>query len=323
MKMTPKYLIGCLIILLSYRVIAVANDTPLFKVGIINITHTLEPMVDQFKITLGENGFPETKKVTFLYDGPLGKTMAAESVLKRMLAQRPTLIFTQTTGITHKTMNAIKGSDINVVFSLVSDPVKSGFVESLRKPGGNMTGIRSTSFAQGGLDWMVQIIPDLEKLYVPFYPQDRSMAILINDLKQAASRHKIELVIAECHSKAEIVEAIETIPDDVQAVWELASLFWSPYVDQFIASAIRHRKPLMGANAEWAERGALMGFGHSNEALGRQAGRMAAKILEGISPADLPVESSEMFFHVNLRTAKAIGVKIPYAVLKQADTIFR
>ncbi len=295
------------------------------RIGFLNLTPTLEEIFISFKQAMTDQGYAENETIEYVYDGPLGRPDAADAAAEKLAGMDLDLIFTVTTFLAVKVKKALEKSanaDTPVLFALVSDPVGVGLAESLRAPGGNFTGILSGSFATGGLEWMTRIIPDLKRMYVPFKTDDRSMIILIEDLKAEAEKRGIELVIAEAGTDAEVREALKEIPDDVQAVWEIASGYWGPWIDLFIQSAIDHRKPLMGGVVQWAESGALLSFGHSNAAMGRQAARLAQRILSGTSPGALPIERSEFFLHINLNTAEKLGVVIPEAVLKQADGLY-
>jgi putative ABC transport system substrate-binding protein len=321
--------LGILFVLITCLVFSGCPSAPekpkMVKVGFLNLTPTLDNIITTFKQGMTDLGYVENQNIQYIYDGPLGKMASVKPAAEKLVDQEVDLIFTFTTALVTKAQEAVaaRGSDTPIVFSLVLDPVRNGFANSLREPGKNLTGLISSGFAEGGLEWLSKIVPDLKRLYVPFKPDDQSMSILIKELKTEADKRGIELVIAGINTEAEVLTVIENIPSDVQAVWEIASTFWGPYVDKFTQSALAHKKPLMGAASTWAEAGALISYGHNNAAMGRQAARLAHKILKGTPAGHLPIERSELSMTINIRTADGIGLAIPDEILKQADGIYR
>ena len=158
---------------------------------------------------------------------------------------------------------------------------------------------------------------------MPFSPEDKSMAYSMAELKKAAAARNIELVIGEAVTETEVISVLKNIPEDVQAIWELPSGFWAPYLQLFVQSPIEHRIPLMASNQIWAEMGAVISLGDDTTVIGKQASRLADKILQGAPPAILPVEKSDLFLYLNAHTAEIIGLKLPVKVLKQANHVFR
>ncbi len=293
------------------------------KIGIVNMAIDLEDMVEGIKKSMTELGYVEDLEIIYLYDGPLGRMEAVDPVIDKILEEKPDMIFSLTTPVTIQVKEAVEGTDIPVAFGPVGTPVDSGIVKSLREPGGNITGIQARSFGMKGLEWFIKIVPDLKNLYIPFNPDDKSMAFQIPILRETASDNNIELYEVTFNSWEEMPEILNQIPEDVEAIWQLASPFWAPYFDELIQAALYHKKPLMSHESEWVEGGALVSFGLDGEAMGRQASRLAHKILQGMSQADLPVEQAEYFLSINLKTAEALELKIPGSVLRQADNIIR
>ena len=293
------------------------------KIGILNPTPELIDLVEGFKKGLSKLGYAENDSVIYIDDGPVKKTEKFEAAVDRLLQAKVDLVFTVTTPATSKAKKALEGINIPIVFGVAGEPVKSGFVKSLQKPGGNLTGIQARSAGIKGLQWLLKIIPDLKRIYVPYNPDNKVMDISMQHLEKAASKYHIELVVVNVRSREEVLGALDRIPENVQAVWQLPSPFWSLYLDEFVEAALKHKKPLKCHVYTGAEKGALMAYGVRGKALGKQAGRLAYKILQGASPADLPVEQAEFYLTINLKTAAAIGLHIPDNIIKQADTVIR
>lgn len=292
-------------------------------VGVVNVAPDIEDTLDGFKKAMAEMGYIEKRNIFYYYEGPLGTSEALDQAILRVLEKKPDLIFSLTTPVTLKVKEAVSNSNTPVVFCITGDPVGPGIVQSLRKPGGSLTGIQARGGGIKALEWLLQIVPELNRLCVFYNPDYRSMAVTMENVRKTASDHNIELVIAAVRSREDILAALAHIPENVQALFQVPSAFWSPYLKEFVQAALNHKKPLMSHEYEWAEAGALASFGVDGISMGRQAARLAHKILQGTMPALLPVEQAEFFLTLNLKTADDLGLSIQYHVLKQADHIVR
>ncbi|MCP4535737.1 MAG: hypothetical protein GY832_01155 [Chloroflexi bacterium] len=313
------FLLGILVLLISCTTL----QPPHYTIGIVNPTFTLNDTVEAFKAGMAEFGYIEGENVTYIYQGPADTDEKLDAAIQDVIAADVDLILSLLTATTVKVKQAAEGTNIPVIFVPVADPVGFGLVNSLREPGGNLTGIMlPPGGTSKGLEWLLKIVPGLERIYVPIKPDDKSQARHLANLQEAAARVDIEIVIAEARTADEANAVLNTIPANVDAIWELPSSFWSPHVDQFILVSLEQKLPLRAAG-NWIERGALMSYAGDNAAFGRQASRMADKIMQGVEPANLPVETADFFLSINLQTANAIGIHIPDSILEQADNIIR
>ena len=292
-------------------------------IGIFNAAYDLEAVVESFKKNMLQLGYVENKNVNYIYDGPVDIREALDAAVTRMLEKKPDLIFSLTTPVTLKVKEAFEGSKIPVVFALVTDPVGSGIVNSLKEPGGDFTGIQAGSYELKRLEWLLEIVPDIKRIYVPFNPDDKAMVVSLRNLSQAAYTHNIELVVVTARSTEKLLEALKPIPKDIQAVWQLPSPFYGSDYQEVVQLTIAQKKPLSTHLHRWVEKGALVSYGIDSEALGKQASQLGHSILQGNHPSVLPVKRCEYFLHINLKTAAAIGLHVPDSIIKQADTVIR
>jgi putative tryptophan/tyrosine transport system substrate-binding protein len=203
------------------------------------------------------------------------------------------------------------------------DPIARGYVQSLAKPGGNVTGIflRQTELAEKQVELLAQAFPDRTRLAVLW---DTISA----DQFQAAER-RAKLLRLEVHS-----HKMEKPPYDLEAAYRslvsgganmlllLSSPFFAQQRDQVVQLALAQRLPAMFIFKSYVEAGGLMSYGADSVAMYRQGGTFVAKILKGAKPADLPVEQPTKYeMAINLKTAKAIGVELPTAILLRADEV--
>ena len=215
-------------------------------------------------------------------------------------------------------------STIPIVF-LVSDPVASGLIASLARPGGNLTGVDmfTLELVAKRLELLSELVPQAKVLALLVNPNTWLAERLINNAREAASAKGVQLAILKASTESEIDAAFATL-DQLHAdgLIVVADPFLDGRQEQLITLAARHAVPVIYALREFAVAGGLISYGASFTATFRLAGVYAAKILNGAKPADLPVQQPTTFeLVVNLKTAKALGLTIPPAILARADEV--
>jgi putative ABC transport system substrate-binding protein len=208
----------------------------------------------------------------------------------------------------------------------VGDPVGSGFVASFQHPGGNATGFNNfpPTLTSKWLELLMEIVPRTTRVMYLFNPPTAPFAQrFLEPLKGAASSIGVQVVASPVHDAAEIETVIAGFarePDGGLIV--LPSAFTFVHRDLIIAPAERYRLPAIYAFRHFAERGGLISYGNFPPDAYRQAASYIDQILRGAKPTDLPVQMSVRFeLVVNLKTAKAIGLKIPESFLVRADEV--
>jgi putative ABC transport system substrate-binding protein len=201
------------------------------------------------------------------------------------------------------------------------DPIENGYVQSLARPGGNVTGVflRQTELAEKQVELLTQAFPDRKRL-----------AMLWDDISAdqfAAAERRAKLLGLEVHSRK-----LERPPYDIEAAFRdiglanellvLSSPFVARHRQQIVDLAIARRLPSMFIFKAYVEAGGLMSYGADPVAMYRQGGTFVAKVLKGAKPAELPVELPTKYeMIVNLRTANAIGVELPTGILLRSDEV--
>ena len=289
-------------------------------IGVVNITPTIDALYEGFKAGMAELGYVEGENVTYLYEGATGNLEGLQPAVQRLLEADVDLIFAITTPAALTAKQMAEGTDTPVLFAAVAFPVESGLVESLINPRVNLTGINSGGFVPKQMEWLLAIAPDTKRLFVPYNPEDS--AAVLAELEAIAAPRGIELITVEVTTADDLFSALDAVPEDVDAIFVLASGFLTAHLSKFVESAIEHKLPLTSVG-EGAKAGALMSYGHNYVPVGKQASRLAVKILQGTAPADLPVEAAEFFLSVNLVTADSISLDVSDDVLEQADVIVR
>jgi putative ABC transport system substrate-binding protein len=217
---------------------------------------------------------------------------------------------------------AVSETDHPVVFGAVGDAmIRSGLVESIQHPGGNLTGVRVGVEIPKALEWLVTITLAADKVYVPYNPGETDTIVILDSLDEFTPQLGIELVRGEVYSVEEAVAAIEHLPEDIDAIFRIPSPTLDTRNKELSQAAIERGLP-MGAGLPLDD-AVLITVAIDFVETGKQAARLAHQVHQGIEPADLPVETAEFYVTINLKTAAAIGLDISDEVLEQADIIIR
>src|SRR5262245_12437141 len=214
---------------------------------------------------------------------------------------------------------------IPIVFTANNDPVRQGLVASLNQPGGNVTGI--TIFGAAAVAKRLQLLHELT-------PQTATVAYLVNPnnpnggielsaAETAAHSLRIKMLVINAGSESEIETAFAAMDQHRAGALLVASdtFFWQRR-DQLSSLAARHRIPAIYYLREFAQAGGLITYGNSVPEMYRQVGIYTGRILKGEKPGDLPVQQSSKFdLVINLKTAKTLGLTVPYGLLNAADEV--
>lgn len=293
------------------------------SVGIVIDNSNFMLHVDSFKAGMAHFGYIENKNVEYilyiLNDNGIARTEA-----QKILSDPPDILLALGNSSAKWAGKSFGGTDIPVLFSLISsDPVQEGIADSLSLPAGNITGIRVPFSIPKALEWLVASVPGVKKVYIPYNPDDQVSTIAMEGLEDVASRLGIELVFHKIKSYEEVLSTINTLPEDIDAMFklpavELNAFQWGLELNR---AALVHKLPVGSIMPPDQE--VLVNYSPDTNRSGRQAARMADQILRGANPADLPIETVEMALTINLKVADEIGLRIPNSVLVNAKTIIR
>jgi putative tryptophan/tyrosine transport system substrate-binding protein len=283
-----------------------------------------EPFLVPFRQGLNETGFVESGNVAIESRWAQGRYDRLPDLADVLVSRQVALIYA--IGSTEAAVAAKTATQtIPIVFTNGSDPVKTGLVASLNRPGGNVTG---TSFYTAGL-----AAKRLELLH-ELAPRASVMAVLVqtgsvlaeeqlSDLKQAANALRLRLVVLTVTGDADLEPAFaNVVREGVGALCVTGSAFFTSRGDKIAALAAQHRVPTIYARQEQVAAGGLISYAANTAHAYRRAGVYAGLILKGAKPADLPVELPTKFeLVINLKTAKALGLEVPPTLLARADEV--
>jgi putative ABC transport system substrate-binding protein len=281
------------------------------------------PFDAAFRQGLSETGYVEGQNVAIEYRAAEGHYDRLPALAADLVGRKVDLIATSGPPAALAAKGAT--STIPIVFGIGSDPVGLGLVGSLARPGGNLTGI---SFLT------VELLPKLLELLSELVPQAGVIAVLVNpdnqnternitDLQEAARAKVRQLHILKAGTESDIDVAFATLVERrTAALIVVGDPFFTARRERLLALASRHAVPAIYTFREYAASGGLISYGASITGAFRQVGNYAGKILKGAKPADLPVQQSvKVELVINLKTAKALGLTVPQALLARADEV--
>lgn len=271
---------------------------------------------------MSEEGFVEGQNVMWEYRWADSHYDRFPAMAADLVSRKVDLIITSS-GVLPALAAKNATSTIPIIFTSVGDPVRFGLVASLARPGGNLTGFSTldVELYPKRLELLCELVPKAAVIAQLMNPNSEVAEQVIRTTHEAAARAKgIELVVLNGTTEAEIDAAFEQLQADALIVQ--ATPFFVSRRDQLVALAARHAVPAIYPSRYFAVGGGLISYGSNTDVLFRQAGIYAGRILKGANPADLPVQQPTQFeLVVNLKTASALGLTIPPAILARVDEV--
>ena len=296
---------------------------------VIGFLHSGEPepnvkRLAAFRKGLSEAGFIEGQNVAIEFRWAGGQNERLPDLAADLVRRQVAVI--ATAGSTPAALAAKAATTtIPVVFAAGADPIALGLVPSLNRPGGNVTGITSTNaeLAAKRLGLLHELVPQAARYFALVNPTSALTELIVKDLQAGARTLGLPVEILHASTDREIDEAFASLPQGSGNVLVFGpdAFFYIRRV-QIAALAARHAVPAMADGRDYVEAGALVGYGADFLNLMQLAGGYTGRILKGEKPADLPVmQSTKYEFVINMKTAKALDVKISDNLLSLADEV--
>jgi len=304
--------------------LAVRAQQPMPIIGYMGSTTPAvdRPRFEAFVKRLAELGWVRDKNVTIEPRFTEARAERAREIAAEFVKLKVSIIVT--TGGVNVLATREATASIPIVFAAAGDPVASGLVENLAHPGGNVTGLslEVTDTASKRLALLRDVIPGLRRLAILGNVTSGSVAVEIDRAQAAARALALEAMVSELRRAEDIDPAIEALKGRADAIYVCADPLVTANEVRINDLALAARLPTIHGLPENAAAGGLMAYGVDIAELCRRAAEIVDKILRGAKPADIPVELPTTFrFVINLKTAKALGIAVPYSTQLLADEV--
>lgn len=300
-----------------------ASGSSVKKIGIVQIMEhpSLNTIRESFIKELRDKGFKDGENIKIDYQNAQSDQANLKTICQKFANNKYDLIVAIATPSALAAAGETK--DIPVLFAACTDPVSSGLVASLDKPGANVTGTSDAVSAEKIMELAKRITPDIKTIGALYNSGEANSVSVINNLKEYASRNGMTVIEGTVTNTSEVQQVAQSLAEKCDALFSpidntVASAM--PVVAQVVKAA---KKPIYVGADSMVKDGGLATYGINYKVLGQETAKMAIEILNGKKPADMPVKlMDEMDIYLNKDTAAAIGVTFPDDVVQEAKQIF-
>jgi ABC-type uncharacterized transport system substrate-binding protein len=330
MKKTAGAAILVVVVLLAVAVMAGAQQPKKIpRIGFLAASgdsNNPGPLVEAFRQGLRDFGYIDGKNIRIEYRYPKGNLALVPHLLAELVRINVDVLFVQTLLAIRAAKQATK--TIPIIFVTAVDPVANGIVDSLARPGGNITGLSTISRELSGkrLELLKEVVPGISRVGVLWDADGPAAAISFKEYEAVAPALKIVLHSLEVRGPKPALEEVFQVASKarVSGLISIRNSTLNRYQERITNLAIKNRLASMYEGSPYVEAGGLMSYSSNNADQYRRAAAYVDKILKGAKPVDLPVEQPTKFeFVINLKAAKQIGITIPPNVLARADRVIR
>ncbi len=281
----------------------------------------LDSVRDGVRAGLKEAGYTEGKNLKFVYQSAQGNPATAAQIARKFIGDSPDVIVPISTPSAQAVAAATK--DIAVVFSAVTDPVAAKLVPSWAASGTNITGTSDLSPTSRHLDLLKQVVPLAKRLGVIYSPGEANSVASVEILRQEIKTRNLKLVEAPAQRTIDIAGAAQSLVGKVDAMYVPLDNNVISAVESVVKVAQQAKIPLIAADTDTVKRGAVAALGVSYFDLGRQTGRMVARVLNGEAVGKIPPEVSTKYeLYLNTKAAKLQGVTLSAELLQSAKVVY-
>ncbi len=283
------------------------------------------PRIAVFKQELQNLGWSEGKDLQIEYRWAAGDADRITAYAKELAGAMPDVLIAHLTAATEALL--LQTRTIPIIFVVAADPIGSGFVDSLSRPGGNVTGFTNFVPSLGGkwIEMLKEISPGIKRVALLFNPEVAAGggSFYARPVQAAALALAVEPTVALARNAIEIEKALDEVSHDAESgLIVMPDLFTTTHRELIVRLAAQHRIPAIYPYRYFATDGGLMSYGIEIVDLFRRTAAYVDKILRGARPSELPIQQPEKFeFVINLKTARALDLTVPRILLARADML--
>lgn len=299
-----------------------ANTEKVFKIGISQFVEhpALDGARQGFIDGLKEAGFEEGKNIAIIFENAQADFPTTQTIANNLIRENVDLILAIATPSAQSAANATK--NIPILITAVTDPVEAGLAKSLEKPGTNVTGTTDMNPVKEQIELLKEILPRAENIGIVYNAAEPNSVIQVNIAKKSAEDLGLQVLEATVANSSEVNQAMQALVGKVDAIYAPTDNTIASAISAIVKVANDANTPIIGAESGHVEGGALAALGIDYYLLGKQTGQVAAKVLNGENPADIPIEGSkDLKLIINKKSAEVLNISIPEQVLSRADEI--
>ena len=295
----------------------------LYRIGILSPERPPPELLEAFQQGLRELGYVEGKNVAFEIRNSEGDGQELAALASQLVGLKVDVILAVNTPGALTARNAT--TTIPIVITRVADPLESGLVSSLSRPGGNITGLSfmSTDISGKRLALLKEMLPSVSRVAALWDQRNPGASMIVDAMKAPSRQLGLELLLLPIQGPSDLIGAFQTAKSGrVEALTVVDDVVITSHRIEILSLAEKDRLPVVSQYKALAEAGALMAYGPSTHAIYQRAAYYVDRILKGAKPGDLPVEQPSKFdLVINLKTAKTLGLEIPASLLARADEV--
>jgi len=293
------------------------------RVAILTPAQTLTPVHKGLQEGLARLGYKDGKNITYIVEDTNGSSSDLAPRMAKLLADKPDAIFAVST--VHALVAKQATSTVPIVFAWVADPLPAGLIASYADAKSNLTGVAAIGDSLTGkrLEILLEIAPKVKRLLAIVATTEGVALSSVRSLESTAKKFGVRVTRWDVATEEEVKNALrETRKGSVDAIFHVPSTLVRAKMDLLVKKARAERIPLAVHEDTLLDRGALVSYGPNPRLIGLQAAGLVAKVLQGVRPGEIPIETpNSFFFGINLKVAKEIRLKIPGEILERADRL--
>jgi len=299
------------------------SPLPLISITQIATNPGIDAIRSGFIDEMGRLGYKEGQSIRYDLSNAQGDIATAQTIAQKMVSDSPRIIFAISTPSSQTVAQAIKGTNIPLVFGAVTDPIAAGLVESMDKPGRNITGTSDKWPVKDQFALLLRLKPSVKRIGLVFNPGEANAQSNVDVVERVTKELHLTLVKVPVSNTGEVQTAAASLVGRCDAFYVPADNTVIDAMDAMVRVSEQNKIPLLPGVSSGVQQGGFGTLGPDYYDVGVQSARLADQILRGRSAGSIPVATATRFeYFFNVRSAKATGVNIPSDLLKQAAKVY-
>lgn len=287
-----------------------STDKETVKIGILqymehdSLTAAREGFVDE----LAKNGYKEGEKITIDYQNAQGDQSNLQTISEQLVGENDLVLAIATPAAQSL---ATVSMEVPILFTAVTDPVSADLVDSIKKPGGLLTGTSDQAPIEEQVELLGQAVPQAKTVGILYTTSERNSEVQVEEAEKLLKKAGYQVMVKGISNTNDVQDAATSLMKDVDAVFVPTDNTVASTMTMIGDLSVQYQVPVIGGSTDMVDAGGLLTYGTNYDALGRQTAKMAIKVLEGADPAEVAVQyPKSVDVHINEEMAKQLGIDI-------------